>query len=246
MIYLFWFTWTQQEPDETQQPKKSQSKPKPRKVMPSRPVSKKILLMGDSIITNINKKGLKDKVYKHGISGATKDTLVQEIEVYDLQNFSHIILYIGGNNVSNWTNNKYFKEKYDELISFIKEKNKNCQMLLVNSCPRGDTDVSAINDIICSLTEQYKIELVDAHNAFFNKKQELIQKYYYRDEIHLSDSGVKSLVGTISKRLDIVDNYSNCVFSATKQTNGRYKLRIRKTNETHDTWEADRWNKSSF
>ena len=171
---------------------------------------------------------------------------VQEIEVYDHQNFSHIILYIGGNNVSNWTNNKYFKEKYDELISFIKEKNKNCQMLLVNSCPRGDTDVSAINDIICSLTEQYKIELVDAHNAFFNKKQELIQKYYYRDEIHLSDSGVKSLVGTISKQLDIVDNYSNCVFSATKQTNGRYKLPIRKTNETHDTWEADRWNKSSF
>ena len=160
---------------------------------------------------------MKDKVYKHGISGATVDTLLEEIEVYDLQNFSHIILYIGGNNASNGTESEYFEEKYDQLICYIKERNEDCKILSVNSCPRGDTDVSPINDIISELAEQHELVLVDAYKAFYNKKRQLAQNYYSSDNIHLSDSGVKRLVGTISNQLDIVDNYSNLVFSGKKQ-----------------------------
>lgn len=209
-------TWSQAV--ETQQPRQSQYRPRPQTESQPKPTTKKILLMGDSIISGINKNGLKDKVYKHGISGATIDTLLQEIEVYDLQNFSHIILYIGGNNASNKTDCEYFEEKYDQLIYFIKERNKDCKIVLVNSCPRGDTDVSQINEAISGLADQHEIMLVDAYKAFFNKKRQLAENYYSWDKIHLSDSGVKRLVGTISHQLDIVDNYSRLVFNKRKQT----------------------------
>lgn len=228
-------------PSETEILKQTQPKPKPRKTLQSTAIPKKILLMGDSIITGINTKGLKDKVYKHGISGATVDSLLQEIDVYDLRNFSHAILYVGGNNASNRTEIEYFEEKYDQLISYIKEKNKECKILLVNCCPRGDTDISPINDAICHLADEHKIEIVDAHKAFFNKKGELIQKYYCADKIHFSDSGVKRLVGTISNHLDIVDNYSNCVFGATKRTNGWYKqvTQPRQSRPTTQEWRTN-------
>lgn len=143
--------------------------------------------------------------------------------MYDLQNFSHVPIYVGGNNASNKTDIEYLEERYDQLICYIKEKSKETKILLVNSCPRGDADTSKMNDIISSLTDQHEVELVDAHKAFFNKRNEIIQKYYSGDKIHLSNSGVKCLVGTISKQLDIADNYSNCFFAAAKQITGRHK-----------------------
>ena len=179
---------------ENQQPKQSQPKPRQQTTFRPKPTTKKILLMGDSLISGINKNGLKEKVYKHGISGATIDTLIEEIEMYDLQNFSHIILNVGGNNASNKTDCEYFEEKYDQLICFIKEKKKDCKIVLVNSCPRGDADVSQINEIISELADQHEIMLVDAYKAFFNKKGQLAQNYHSSDKIHLSDSGVKRLV----------------------------------------------------
>ena len=202
----------------TRQPNQSEPKPKVSKTSHTKATAKKILLMGDSIITGVNIKGLKDKVYKHGISGATVDTLLQEIEVYDLQNFSHIILYIGGNNASNGTDSEYFEEKYDQLICYIKERNRDCKIMLVNSCPRGDVDVTHVNEIMSELAEQHDIVLIDAYKAFFNKKQTLSVNYYSQDRIHLSNSGVKRLVGTINNHLDIVDNFTDLVFSGRKPT----------------------------
>ena len=57
-------TWTQVVG--SRQPIQSKSNPKPSKSSHPKATAKKILLMGDSIITGVNMKGLKDKVYKHG------------------------------------------------------------------------------------------------------------------------------------------------------------------------------------
>ena len=90
--------------------------------------------------------------------------------------------------------------------------------MLVNSCPRGDVDVSHINEIISGLAEQHGIVLIDAYKAFFNKKQTLSVNYYSQDRIHLSNSGVKHLVGTINNHVDIVDSFTDLVFSGRKPT----------------------------
>ena len=183
--------------------------------------SKKMLLIGDSLITGINKKGLKENIYKHAISGASTDTLLAEIEVYNLHIFSHILIYVGGNNASDKTDKEYFEDRYDQLICHIEEHNKDCKIVLINSFPRRDADVSEVNDIISSLSNEHQIELADVNSAFFNKQKELIQNYYDGDKIHLSASGIKRLVGTVGQKINIVDNYSACVFGKGHPKAGR-------------------------
>lgn len=50
--------------------------PKPRQALQTHTALKKILLIGDSIVSGINQKGLKTNIYKHGIPGATIDIIL--------------------------------------------------------------------------------------------------------------------------------------------------------------------------
>lgn len=239
--------------------------PSTRQVPSSRPIlkprqslqSKQILLIGDSIISGINPKGLKENVYKDGISGASVDCILKEVKVFDLSQFSHIIIYVGGNNASKGTDTEYFEEKYDQLLDHIKKKNNNCEVLLVNSCPRGDTDTAEVNSIIHSLAEEYHMTFVDAYLAFHNKHGEVIERYYSKDSIHLSTSGIKRLLGTINSFVEIVQNFDQCGFlrrqgkgrpatthqrgaglnvrSQSTRANNRRKLRCNKCGETNHT-----------
>ena len=77
--------------------------------MPSQP-AKKILLIGDFIINVVNKMGLKEQK-----SGETIQTLVDETEVYDLSQFSHTVIYIGGND-ANKTDSKQFESSLKTCI----------------------------------------------------------------------------------------------------------------------------------
>lgn len=56
--------------------------------------------MGDSILNKVNTKGLIDTVHKHSVSGATVQTLIRDIELYDVTNFKTFFIYIGGNDLS--------------------------------------------------------------------------------------------------------------------------------------------------
>ena len=109
--------------------------------------------------------------------------------MYDLYIFLHILIYVGGNNASDKTDIEYFEDRNDQLICHIKEHNKDCKIVLINFCPRGDADVSEVNDIISRLSDEHQIELADVNSAFFNKKKKLIWNYYDGDKIHLSALG---------------------------------------------------------
>ena len=56
----------------------------------------KLLLIGDSILNGVNTKGLVKGIQKHSKGGATVNDLIEEISVYDVQNFETSIIYIGG------------------------------------------------------------------------------------------------------------------------------------------------------
>lgn len=174
---------------------------------------KQLLLIGDSIITGVNPKGLKQNVHRSGISGATVDSILKEIKLFDLDNFSHVIIYVGGNDASHGTDSEYFEEKYDQLLRYIRQKNRLCNVLLVNICPRGDVDTAEINSVIHRLSQVYSMQLVNADHAFHNKHGEIIDRYYSRDSIHLSHSGIKRLLGTLNNYADIVNNFDQCVYN---------------------------------
>ena len=53
----------------------------------------KILIMGDSILDRINKKGDKNKVEVLHYPGAKIDTVCDKIKLFDLAKFMHVVLY---------------------------------------------------------------------------------------------------------------------------------------------------------
>ena len=191
--------------------------------------AKKILLIGDSIINGINKQGLKDNVYKHGIPGARIETLLTEIEMYDLNQFSHAVIYVGGNDASSGTDIKQFEDLYSQLLTHIQRKSE-CKIILVNSCPRKDADTSAVNAAIRSLSSSYGTELVDAYMYFHDKNNTLISKYLSKDSIHLSASGVRRLLGMINVQLGIVHDFAYCAYE--RPNNKRPSTRRRTSSST--------------
>lgn len=174
---------------------------------------KQLLLIGDSIITGVNSKGLKENVHRSGISGATVDSILKEIKLFDLDNFSHVIIYVGGTDASHGTDTEYFEDKYDQLLRYICQKNRLCNVMLVNICQRRDVDIAEINNVVYRLSQVYSMQLVNAGHAFHNKHGEIIYRYYSRDSIHLTHSGIKRLLGTLNNYAEIVKNFDQCFYN---------------------------------
>ena len=108
---------------------------------------------------------------------------------------------------------EYFEHIYDQLMQYIKDSNEHFKIIICNSCPRGDTSTSEVNDIIQTLAEHHGVCLIDQDKAFYDRHGKLIEGYYDTDCKHLSSSGVKRLLGTKDKEVTIVNDFAKCVFS---------------------------------
>lgn len=171
------------------------------------------LIIGDSILSGVNRKGLNTNVECQPIPGATIDMVIDKIHLFDLTKFDNTVVYVGGNDSSQHADPEFFEMKYDQLISHIKTKNPDCAIYLCTSCPRGDTDVTETNDMIQQLCDNDTVKCINTNAAFYDKDHQLRHHFYkLRDNIHLSRSGVKRVLGTINQHLGVVDNFQHCVF----------------------------------
>ena len=57
--------------------------------------SAKTLLTGDSLLSSVNKKGLRNNVHCQPFPGATVSTIVDKIDLFDLSKFRNIVIYVG-------------------------------------------------------------------------------------------------------------------------------------------------------
>ena len=123
--------------------------------------------------------------------GATIDTIYRNISMYDLTQFKSIIIYCGGNDSTKPDKMKSFKDGYDTLLKFIKNKNPECMVYLCSSCPRGDTDTTHINTVIKSLAGTHGATYIDAYSAF-----------YYNNEVRTKflSPGTRSIYQTLEPR----------------------------------------------
>ena len=81
--------------------------------------------------------------------------------MFDLTKFSDIVIYVGGNDYSNSSDNEYFKEKYEQLLQYIKSITPSSKIHLCTSCPRGDIDVEETNDVIKSICEEHEVKCIE-------------------------------------------------------------------------------------
>ena len=174
----------------------------------------KTLLIGDSILSGISKRGLHKNVECHPIPGATVDILMDKIRIFDLKCFENIIIYVAGNDAANIKTDldlDTIEEKYEQFINFIQEKSAGIKIYLCSLCPREDISVEDINDMIKRQSQHHQGTFIDVYKTFHNKHNQL-KTYFYnqRDNLHLSASGTKGLLGAINKHIEIVDDFKKC------------------------------------
>ena len=177
---------------------------------------KRILIIGSSILKGINYRGLRKGVKICSRPGARVPDLLEELSIYDLKSFEKIIICIGGNDCASKVHVQAFQDKYNELISFIKNANESCTVYLGKILPRGDVDVTEFNRSIQRVAGNWAKNHVqyidDTHNLFFGRNGLPWKHYYTNDGIHLSNSGVKRLLDAINRHVDIVKDFQSCVY----------------------------------
>ena len=172
------------------------------------------LLMGDSLLSGVNRKGLRDNVHCQPFPGATIKTIKDKISMFDLSKFRNVVIYVGGNDSAQSDDTELFVKHYKDLIALIKEKNSGCRIYLCSSCPRGDPDVSSFNDEIEGIATNHAVRFIDIYPTFYDKNKDLRTKFYgKKDWIYLSNSGTKRLLGTIDRVIPIVSSFDTCVFA---------------------------------
>ena len=120
------------------------------------PGGEKTLLIGDSILNNVGHRGLRYNTQKHSKLRAKIRHIRQEISTYDLNAFSDIIIYVGGNDAASQVHDELFEEMYDRLINKIKTANTECKIYLCKIAPRGDADVTKYNGCTDSLAVHWR------------------------------------------------------------------------------------------
>ena len=127
---------------------------------------------------------------------------------------------MSGNDASKNNDLEYVEEKYEQLINNIKSKNPSITIYLCYVCPRGDTNVTEINELILRQSQVHGAIYIDTNRDFYNKQKQLKSHFYKpRDNIHLSSSGTKGLLGAISKHIGIDENFKLCAYGS-PQRNG--------------------------
>ena len=171
------------------------------------------LLIGDSLLSGVNGKGMKNYVHCQPVPGATISRIQEKISMYDLNLFKNIIIYCGGNDAVKSDSPSSFRKDYETLIEYIQSKNPDCEMFLCGSSPRGDVDVTGFNTVIKTIAESQSYKFVNLYDAFYDSNEQLRTKFYgLRDWIHLSTSGIRRLLGTIHQLIPIVEDFRYCAY----------------------------------
>ena len=79
---------------------------------------KKILLLGDAIISGVNTRG-RNWYSQNSKGGATVQNLIDDVSLYDMKAFSAVILYISGNYAASGKDPEWIANKCDQLISLV-------------------------------------------------------------------------------------------------------------------------------
>ena len=106
--------------------------------------------------------------------GATVQNLIDDVSLCDMKLFSTVIVYVSGNDAASGKGPEWIADKYDRLISLIICSNYDCRIILFSVVPRGDVDVTKMNQVISELATHWKKQRVECASecyvVFFNSR----------------------------------------------------------------------------
>ncbi|KAH3861592.1 hypothetical protein DPMN_024525 [Dreissena polymorpha] len=110
---------------------------------------------------------------------------------------------LGGNDAASGSARSTLYNDLNSLILDIRRKSESCAVYLCTVCPRIDTDVLPLNELLKRTGEDLEVRIVDCHQAFVFGNENTARNYYHRDGIHLNTKGTSALVTAIIRQLPI-------------------------------------------
>ena len=104
-----------------------------------------------------------------------------------------------------------FHQKYSALVDEIKSNAPRSEILLCELVPRADVDVTEYNVLIYDVATNHGLCCIELYTAFLQRGHQL-DRYYSKDGIHLSFSGIKRMLGEINKDTAIVADFNRCTY----------------------------------
>ena len=179
----------------------------------------KKLLIGESILHPINTKGLIRGYISIREEGQRLVTSLKRLHCLKSQ-FQTIIISIGINDSANSIDETRFEEKYDQLISIVKTGNAQGRLYICKIAPREDTDVTILNSCIerhSVFWQKHDVHCINNTHSQFKENNRLpIQRFFSKDGIHLTRSGVNHLLDAVNRNVNIVVDNNFSVFNGPK------------------------------
>jgi len=166
------------------------------------------LLIGDSIIKDINKGGLEntDVLCLHGADMEQIASGIKTPEVYEA-----VIVHGGTNNCTNEQDKEEAKVVFDSMVKEIRQKAPETILYLSTVCPRNDDDmkhqsrVDNINEHIRDIASRTnKCEIIDNDDNFKLRNNETDENTLNGSKLHLSKVGTKRLLRNFNKKREII------------------------------------------
>lgn len=168
----------------------------------SSPRKERTLLIGDSILKGVKERGLDGKTDINVCNGAIVTDVHNVIRRTDLQQYRTVVIFVGGNDVSNGKHPEAFREKLTELTRDVQRHN--CRVHLCTVSPREDVDVSIFNKVVREVRAETRADLIDTYQAFVYGDGRTVARHFRNDGIHLSLSGSSTLVASINSHVPII------------------------------------------
>ena len=101
------------------------------------------------------------------------------------------------------------------MLSYIKQQNSACKVILCNLCPRTDVDdfeLCELNGIIMSLAKEYGHTGADIYSAFHEKDGNICERFYQNGWIHVNSSGMTRFMRVLHDIEHMVEDFDQCCY----------------------------------
>lgn len=162
---------------------------------------KKSLIIGDSILKGVHRKGLFDSVDVNTIRGARSQHIRSNLSGAKTDSYSKIVLHYGGNDVADGKSLQTLRQEMREIVTSLQQRQ--CTVYLCTLCPRLDVDVSTVNDMIRELCADTSAICIDNYPSFILGNGSVVKNNFHRDGIHLNNQGTRTLLSNINSTVAI-------------------------------------------
>ena len=168
------------------------------------------LIIGSSLIQDIQTRRLKPEVYVRTNRGARLPTIRNRLQAMDLRGVENVIVQAGGNDVDSGKgiparDIEAIENDFAEIINDVKQRSPRANVYLSTVLPRANVDVSEVNDTIQFVAREYGAIVIPCNEKIYDIESDL----YGSDRLHLSKKGTSVLVKMYNSYVPILKSAGN-------------------------------------